>query len=131
MRRVCILLLMAACAEDAPPPLPASEVAPIAKRFTEALCRRDYAAAYAMTSASFRARHEQASLQTNFERIVPRDFGPIGPIEVVRTLDRWPKKEPGDAGWVYVSIGGDVYSEAVQVVVTRNGTIRGIEYGRP
>lgn len=37
-------------------------------------------------------------------------------------------------GWVYVSIGGDVYSEAVTVVVTMDDEslrVRDVEFGRP
>jgi hypothetical protein len=43
-------------------------------------------------------------------------------------------KEPSDVGWAYVSVGGDVYSEAVTVVVTlEEGELRGrtVEFGRP
>jgi hypothetical protein len=43
-------------------------------------------------------------------------------------------KEPSDVGWAYVSVGGDVYSEAVTVVVTLEEgelRVRTVEFGRP
>jgi hypothetical protein len=49
-------------------------------------------------------------------------------------MEEWPGKKPADVGWAYVSVGGDVYSEAVTVVVTREGDllkIRTVEFGRP
>jgi hypothetical protein len=49
-------------------------------------------------------------------------------------MTSWPGKQPADLGWAFVSIGGDVYSEAVIVVVTsENGEarIREVEFGRP
>ncbi|PIE36316.1 hypothetical protein CSA56_00675 [candidate division KSB3 bacterium] len=46
-------------------------------------------------------------LKKDFETIVPTDFGPITPIEVVRTMSGWPEKQSSDIGWIYVAIGGD------------------------
>jgi hypothetical protein len=46
----------------------------------------------------------------------------------------WPGRESSDAGWAYVSVGGDVYSEAVTLVVTMEDgdlRIRTVEFGRP
>jgi len=46
----------------------------------------------------------------------------------------WPGKQPADIGWAYVSIGGEVYSEAITVVVTSESgeaKIREVEFGRP
>ena len=73
-------------------------------------------------------------MKSEFEAIVPSDWGTMGPIEIGETLKDWPGKGPSDLGWVYVSIGGDVYSEAVTVVITlENGgpKVREVEFGRP
>jgi hypothetical protein len=73
-------------------------------------------------------------MQAAFEAIVPTDWGPIGPIETGETLANWPGRQPSDLGWVYVSLGGDVYSEAVIAVVTMEDgepRIREAEFGRP
>ena len=73
-------------------------------------------------------------LQQSFEAIVPDDWGEMGPIEVGETMTSWPGKQAADIAWVYVSIGGNVYSEAITVVVTSEDEslkIREIEFGRP
>jgi hypothetical protein len=49
-------------------------------------------------------------------------------------MQEWPTKRKSDVAWVYVYIGGDVYSEAVTVVLSTEGgalKIREVEYGRP
>ena len=108
----------------------------VALQFAKALAARDYSGAYAMTSQEFRGRMSQAEMQAGFEAIVPLDWGPIDPIEVTGTLTEWrlPEKQPSDLGWVYVTIGGMAYSEAVIVVVTMEDgapRIRTVEFGRP
>jgi hypothetical protein len=105
-----------------------------ALEFVKALAARDYPKAYAMTAQEYRMRTTLEHLRIAFETIVPTDWGPVGPVEVGQTMETWPGKLPSDMGWAYVSIGGDVYSEAVTVVVTsENGEarIREIEFGRP
>lgn len=111
-----------------------SDYRQIALEFTQFLAAREYPKAYALTSQEYRLRTSAEQLQAYFETIVPTDWGPIGPIEVGQTMTSWPGKRPDDLGWAYVSIGGDVYSEAVTVVVSaENGEprIREVEFGRP
>jgi hypothetical protein len=43
----------------------------------------------------------------------------VGPVAVTCTMGTWPDKRPSDVGWIYVNLGGDVYSEGVTVIVTR------------
>ena len=112
----------------------ASDYRRVALQFTQSLAARDYPQAYAMTAQEYRRRNTVDQLRTAFEAIVPTDWGAIGPIEVGQTMTSWPRKQPSDVGWAYVSIGGNVYSEAVTVVVTsENGEqkIREVEFGRP
>ena len=69
-----------------------------------------------------------------FEAIVPTDWPTVGPVEVGTVMETWPARQPLDVGWVYVSIGGDMFSEAVTVVVMREADtlkIRTVEFGRP
>jgi len=102
--------------------------------FAKALATRDYDGAYALTSSAYRDSTSVTALQAAFESIVPVDWQTIGPIEVGETMDDWPGREPSDVGWAYLSVGGDVYSEAVTVVVTlENGElkVRTVEFGRP
>jgi len=107
---------------------------PVALAFAQSLAARDYAKAHAMTSEAYRKRTTVDQLQAAFEAIVPRDWGSVGPVEVGETMTTWPDKQPGDLGWAYVSIGGDVYSEAITVVVASESgaaRIRAVEFGRP
>jgi hypothetical protein len=111
-----------------------SDFRQVALQFTRLLAAREYAKAHAMTSQEYRKRATVDQLRTNFERIVPTDWGPIGPIEVGETMTTWSGKQPSDLGWAYVSIGGNVYSEAIVVVVaSENGEarVREVEFGRP
>lgn len=106
----------------------------VALAFTKALAARDYEAAYALTSRAYREGTSLKAMKEGFEAIVPTDWPSVDPIEVGVTMDDWPGKEPSDAGWVYVSVGGDVYSEALTVVVTREDgelRVRSVEFGRP
>lgn len=90
----------------------------IALEFAELLAAREYPKAYAMTSKGYRQNNTVDQVRAGFEAIVPTDWGAIGPIEVGQTMTSWPEKQPSDLGWAYVSIGGNVYSEAVVVAVT-------------
>ena len=106
----------------------------VALSFAEALARRDYPAAYGMTSKQYRAVTTMEAMQVSFEAIVPTDWNSVGPIEIGTTMESWPGRESDDLGWVYVSIGGDVYSEAVTVVVALEDgepRVRTVEFGRP
>jgi hypothetical protein len=87
-----------------------------------------------MTSKQYRESTSAADMQAAFEGIVPTDFGAVGRVEIGETMDDWPGREASDIGWAYVSVGGDVYSEAVTVVVTDEAgslKVRTAEFGRP
>ena len=106
----------------------------VALAFTKALASRDYHAAYALTSKGYRNITTLHDMQAAFEEIVPTDWNTVGPVEVGQTMEVWPGRESSDAGWAYVSVGGDVYSEAVTLVVTLEDgdlRIRTVEFGRP
>lgn len=116
------------------PPAGMSDYRNVALQFAKLLAQRDYAAAYTMTSRDYRRRMTVEQLHGAFEKIVPADWGPIAPIEVGTTMTRWPDKQAADIGWAYVSLGGNLYSEAIVVIVTtENGEskIREVEFGRP
>ena len=131
-----LFLSMVACPQGEAD-MPTSDVADVEEislKFTKALADRDYATAYLMTSEKFRSQYSMDQLREDFENIVPTDWGAVGTIEVAGVIQEWPTKKTSDRAWVYVSIGGDVYSEAVSVIlVTERGAlkIREVEYGRP
>jgi len=111
-----------------------SDYQQVALEFAKSLAAREYPKAYAMTSQEYHKRNTVDQLRAGFEGIVPIDWGAMGPIEVGQTMTNWPGKQPSDLGWAYVSIGGNVYSEAIVVVVaSENGEarVREVEFGRP
>lgn len=113
---------------------PANDYAGIALAFARALVMRHYAAAYGTTTSDYQRRVSLDHMRASFEAVVPADWGPEARVDVGHTMDDWPSRQPSDAGWVYVSIGGDVYSEAITVVVTREDgalKVRDVEFGRP
>jgi hypothetical protein len=102
--------------------------------FAKALASRDYDVAYALTSRDFRHHTSLKALQAAFESIVPVDWKTVGPIEVGETMEDWAGKGPSDVAWAYLSVGGDVYSEAVTVVIALEEgelRVRTVEFGRP
>jgi len=106
----------------------------LALEFSRALACRDYRAAYNMTSGEFKSKFSCEEMQGDFELIIPADWGPADPIEIGTTMDDWPGKRANDIEWMYVGIGGDVYSEAIVVVITdEDGVlrVRDVEWGRP
>lgn len=120
--------------ESSVPNISSSNYETVALEFTQALANRDYSKAYAMTSKEYQSRTTIEEMKSSFEDIVPVEWGTMGPIEIGETMTDWPDKRPSDLIWVYVSIGGDVYSEAVTTIITLDGEIpriHEIEYGRP
>jgi hypothetical protein len=133
---VAAIFVTVGCSREEPTTLSgtSADYGQIALEFARSLAAREYPKAYAMMSHEYRQNRTLDELRVGFEAIVPRDWGAIGPIEVGQTMTSWPEKRPSDVGWAYVSIGGDVYSEAIIVIVmSENGgaRIREVEFGRP
>jgi hypothetical protein len=87
-----------------------------------------------MTSSDYQRSTSIDEMRAAFEATVPTDWRTVGPVEVGQVMEAWPAKQPSDVGWVYISIGGDVYSEALTVVVMLEGDtlkVRTVEFGRP
>lgn len=134
-RRLLLLIvaLLAGCGKTMPPDH-AADFSKVALDFGRSLAGRHYEQAYAMTTEGYRASTSLAQMKAAFEAIVPEDWGPSEPIEVTRMLETWPDKQAADIGWAYVSIYGDVYSEALIVVVALEQgqpRIRDVQFGRP
>lgn len=117
--------------------MPAARIhdyASVGVTFAKALASRDYTTAYAMTSKDYQRSTTLDEMRVAFEAIVPTDWRTVGPVEVGNTIETWPDKQPSDIGRAYISIGSDVYSEAVTVVVVLEADtlkVRSVEFGRP
>jgi len=132
-RAIVFLVVLSACSnEAAQQSMQTAEQT--ALEFTRVLIGKDYSKAYAMTSKQFQSTFAVSDMKENVERMLPKEFGKIGEIDIVTTMHNWPDKQANDLGWVYVSIGGDYWGEAVATVITMEdgqAKIRLIEYGRP
>jgi hypothetical protein len=94
--------------------------------FAQKLAARDYRAALELFSEELKPSWNERNLGEEFEAIIPLDCGEVDPI-ILEENDAFP--------FVYITLGGDIYSEAVIVhsFSTENGQIRiaSFELGRP
>jgi len=65
--------------------------------------------------------HSPAKLKKAVKTMIAYDPGPIREVEVMTDmiLFDWPDKEQGDLAWVYVSLAGGSYVEAVSLVLAK------------
>lgn len=138
---VIAALLLAACSDDHPSTSSSTvteamrvEYPEFASRFATALTEGEYDAAHEMLSSDMQQDLTAAELGGQFEAMVEYGESPARVDGFTETLDSWPDKKPDDVGWVYVSISGDDFGEAVAVVVSADDSgmsISSIEWGRP
>ncbi len=114
--------------------------AAIAQTFAELLVDGDYKAAHSMLTKDLKRRLKAADLEREYSGMIGQygDEGDELPddieIVVMSSETGMPDRHPQDVGWVYVSIGGDGFSEAISVIVTQEQDelrIRTLEWGRP
>lgn len=106
----------------------------LALQFGKSLAHRNYNAAYRLTSRELRSEMSAEEMQEGFERVIPPDWGETEPVELSKVMHDWTGRRLGDVMWAYVTIYGDVYSEAITFVVTYEDEqlrIRNLEFGRP
>ena len=100
----------------------------LAVTFARTLVAKDYEQAYNMLSPGARSRITREALQTDFEAMIPPEFGEVSSIELLEL------PEAAEL-FVYVVLGGEVYSEAVIVegFTAEDGTPRidRFQFGRP
>jgi hypothetical protein len=109
----------------------------IASSFASALVSGDFVGAYNMLSPALQAHQSPEQLKADYENMLPDAGEPVTKVQcsVETQMDDWPDKEPDDAGWAYVSIfqdkPGATFVEAVTVIVTKDGLVRDLVWGRP
>ena len=100
----------------------------LALSFARTLASKDYDQAYSMLSQGARSRIAREALRADFEAMIPPEFGEVTSIELLEL------PEAADL-FVYVALGGEVYSEAVIVegFKAEDGTPRidRFQFGRP
>ncbi len=105
-----------------------------AQAFAGALVEGRYEKAGQMLVGDAERAYDGAGLEAAYREMIPEDLGPARLDGMVLHQDDWPGRQPGDLGWVYVSISTPEYGEAVTVVVAEAGGkagVRSIEWGRP
>ena len=94
--------------------------------FAQRLVARDYRAALELCSEALQLSLNEKSLCEKFEAIIPLDWGRVDSIRLEEN-DTFP--------FVYITLGGDVFSEAIIVhsFATENEQTRivSFELGRP
>ncbi|MEL7185872.1 MAG: hypothetical protein AAFN50_05480 [Pseudomonadota bacterium] len=138
---VVAILLLTACSDDRPSSSNSTiteemrvEYPQFATRFAAALTNGAYDEAHQMLNPELQKKHSAGELGQTFEAMVEYGSSPAKVDGFIETMEDWPDKKPDDVGWVYVSVSGVDYAEAVTVIVStdRNGmSIRKIEWGRP
>lgn len=109
----------------------------VAVDFAQALVRNSWEKARGFLVPALQAQWPAQRLAETFKSMY--EGYAAGPARSVHfdprfSMEAWPAKQSGDIGWVYVSIQGDEFIEAVTVVVASSQgvpTIRNIEWGRP
>ena len=98
----------------------------LAIKFARALSKREYDEAHAMCSQELRSQIKVDRLREEFEDMIPLDWGVIDPIEL---------EESGDYPFIYVVLGGDVYSEAIIIdsfsIENNQVKVGSYQFGRP
>ncbi|MBK7952021.1 MAG: hypothetical protein IPK00_25545 [Deltaproteobacteria bacterium] len=103
----------------------------IGARFAGHLVAKDFERASEMLVPSLRDDSSATELESRYEAMIEYAGGPAESVQPVTTMSDWPGKRPGDQAWVYVAIDGQGFSEGVTLIVTDDGRIREIEWGRP
>jgi len=100
----------------------------LALEFARSLSKRDYGQAYNMLSLNAQSQLTEDALREQFESMIPLDWGDVDPIELEEN-PAW------DEVFLYVVLGGEVYSEAIIVnSFTSDNEILKIDsfqFGRP
>jgi hypothetical protein len=109
----------------------------IALHFATNLVTGNLAAAHAALSPALQADYAPADLQVQLDQMIAYtgQSAADASVSVDSVMDDWADKEAGDAGWAYVSIFRDApegaFSEAVTMIITTEGRIRNLIWGRP
>jgi hypothetical protein len=103
-------------------------------RFAEELVAKRYVKARSMLTTEMQRSWSAEKLSSQFEQMISYGSGPVKVDGHTEFMKDWPDRKPGDYGWLYVSISGTDFGEAITVIVADEGgqpKIRGLEWGRP
>lgn len=113
------------------------DIAKLAIEFAEDLKAGRFESAHGQLTQANKLVWSANTLQQQYEDMISYGEGPAIDLNVELTddMEDWlQEKRKEDIGWVYVSIAGELFSEAVALIYTGEGgvpKIRAIEWGRP
>lgn len=102
----------------------------VVQKFACALVAGDFVVAHSLLDPELSARTSPASLQAQLREMIDHGEGPPEYALQMTEFGDWPDRRSTDIGWAYSSIVGPGYSEAVTGVVTEEGLIRRLEWGK-
>ncbi|MBE9203072.1 hypothetical protein IQ218_05865 [Synechocystis salina LEGE 06099] len=109
-----------------------------AQQFGNYLAQGDYDEAHGLLCPALQQKYSPSTLQADVEAMIDYGSGPIQRAivmaECLLTEWQYPPMEANDLAWVYVSLEGEDFLEAVSVIVHQQEeklAIRWLEWGRP
>lgn len=132
------LLILSACRSlpGFSSPLSNDEIK-IALDFAQALVDGEFEFASSLLVPEIRQVMTPEQLRLDYEGMIGMYLNPASAQVIFDpqfTMTDWPGRRPNDVGWVYVSIVGDDFVEAVSVILAEQDEvllIREIDWGRP
>ena len=107
---------------------------PVGLSFAKAIVNNEFDNAYSMLSDDLKKVTTANQLKIEFNEMIEYGETPVVVDGHYEEMTDWPAKQAGDIGWLYVSLSGDGFGEAVTLIIkSESGTpkIRDIEWGRP
>jgi len=107
-----------------------------AEQFGNLIARVDYSSAHGLLTQAARISYSPSEIRWTVEAMTACMAGTIRAVQVPEEQVRvdWPEKQPGDVASVLVRLVGDVFVEAVTVILAKEDDavrIRHLEWGRP
>lgn len=110
----------------------------LAQQFGDYLTQADYSTAYTLLSPEIQQQFSPDTLRQTVDAMIDYGSSPIQTaivmVDCLLTEWQYPPMEPQDVVWLYISLEGEDFLEAVSVIVCQQGeklAIRWLEWGRP
>jgi hypothetical protein len=110
----------------------------LAQRFGNYLTQADYDTAYTLLAPELQQQYSPQTLRQTVEAMIDYSSGPIDKavvmVDCLLTEWQYPLMETNDVVWLYVSLEGEDFLEAVSVIIRQQEeklAIRWLEWGRP
>lgn len=110
----------------------------LAQQFGDCLTQTDYSTAHRLLDAKLQQQYSPETLGQTLEAMIDYGSSPVQTaiVMVDCRLTEWqyPPMEANDVVWLYISLEGEDFLEAVSVIISQEVgklAIRWLEWGRP